>query len=402
MQELDLPKSSPSTTCLSAFLQDVDKKRYATFSEVLDYCRRSANPVGRIVLLIHGYRDEELLRYSDAICTALQLANFWQDLSVDLKKDRIYIPDEDFKAFGYSEGDLSMGVVNEKFLSLMRFELSRTRALFEQGRPLRGRLRSALVVGDPHDVVRRLRDPAQDPPHGLRYSLRAAGHEQMGLDPFGRARARRRMSAPAAPKAEKSSNFFLAFLFLSKAKREALSAVYAYCRLIDDIVDSEACRKEEARKLLDFWREEVERLYAGAPTHAVSRRLLPQVKAFALPKEAFLEMIRGCAMDLENARYETFAAELESYMRGVASSVGSLSRRTSSATSTRRPSAMARVRDDAFRLRLPADEHPPRRRRRPRELGAVYLPLRPTCAAAGCIPGRALLRREHTAPRSTA
>jgi len=135
LRELELPVEL-FDDLLSAFLQDVDKKRYATFSEVLDYCRRSANPVGRIVLLIHGYRDEELLRYSDAICTALQLANFWQDLSVDLKKDRIYIPDEDFKAFGYSEGDLSMGVVNEKFLSLMRFELSRTRALFEQGRPL--------------------------------------------------------------------------------------------------------------------------------------------------------------------------------------------------------------------------------------------------------------------------
>jgi len=146
----------------------------------------------------------------------------------------------------------------------------------------------------------------------------------MGLDSFGRPRLAAPVSAPPAPKAEKSSNFFLAFLFLSKAKREALSAVYAYCRLIDDIVDSGDLSKEEAQKLLDFWREEIERLYAGAPTHAVSRRLLPQVKAFTLPKEAFLEMIRGCEMDLGPAHYETFE-ELESYMRGVAGSVGSLS-----------------------------------------------------------------------------
>ena len=133
--ELDLPKSL-FDDLLSAFLQDTEKSRYATFAEVLDYCRRSANPVGRIVLMIHGYRDEERFRYSDAICTALQLANFWQDVSVDLKKDRIYIPDEDFRAHGYSEADLRMGVCNERFRGLMKFEVSRTRALFEQGRPL--------------------------------------------------------------------------------------------------------------------------------------------------------------------------------------------------------------------------------------------------------------------------
>src|SRR3989338_6286568 len=139
LRELDLP-IGPFDDLLSAFLQDVEKKRYATFNEVLDYCRRSANPVGRVVLMIHGYRDPELLRQSDAVCTALQLANFWQDISVDLKQDRIYIPEEDFKSSGYSEADLRMGVVNEKFLHLMKFQISRTRALFEEGRGLAGRL----------------------------------------------------------------------------------------------------------------------------------------------------------------------------------------------------------------------------------------------------------------------
>ncbi len=133
--ELDLPKSL-FDDLLSAFLQDTEKSRYSTFDEVLDYCRRSANPVGRLVLMIHGYRDETRLRYSDAICTALQLANFWQDVSVDLKKDRVYIPEEDFQAHGYSEADLRMGVYNERFKSLMKFEVGRARALFEQGRPL--------------------------------------------------------------------------------------------------------------------------------------------------------------------------------------------------------------------------------------------------------------------------
>jgi phytoene synthase len=128
----------------------------------------------------------------------------------------------------------------------------------------------------------------------------------------------------AAAGAETSSNFFLGFLFLPKAKREALSAVYAYCRIIDDIVDSGALRKEEARRMLGFWREEVERLYQGRPTHSISQALLPHVRAFSLPQDAFLEMIRGCQMDLDKTRYETLE-ELESYMEGVASSVGRLS-----------------------------------------------------------------------------
>jgi squalene synthase HpnC len=139
VNELKLP-IQPFDDLLSAFLQDTEKKRYATFEEVLDYCRRSANPVGRIVLLIHGYRSEELFGLSDAICTGLQLANFWQDVSVDLKKDRIYIPEEDFQKFGYTEADLRMGLVNEKFRELLKFQANRARALFEKGRGLPERL----------------------------------------------------------------------------------------------------------------------------------------------------------------------------------------------------------------------------------------------------------------------
>lgn len=139
LRELDLPKE-PFDDLLSAFLQDTEKSRYETFDEVLDYCRRSANPVGRIVLMIHGHRDEQLFRWSDCICTGLQLANFWQDVSVDLKKDRVYIPQEDFKTYGYSEADLRMGVGNERFRELMKFQVCRTRSLFEQGKPLPSRL----------------------------------------------------------------------------------------------------------------------------------------------------------------------------------------------------------------------------------------------------------------------
>lgn len=143
LKELDLPRE-PFDDLLSAFLQDVEKRRYRDFDEVADYCRRSANPVGRIVLMIHGYRDPELFRLSDCVCTALQLANFWQDVSVDLKKDRIYIPEEDFKRFAYTEADLRMGVVNERFRSLMKHQWKRTRSLFDEGKPLASRIRFPL------------------------------------------------------------------------------------------------------------------------------------------------------------------------------------------------------------------------------------------------------------------
>ncbi|MBI4376103.1 MAG: squalene/phytoene synthase family protein [Elusimicrobia bacterium] len=129
------------------------------------------------------------------------------------------------------------------------------------------------------------------------------------------------MSAPAL--AERRSNFFLGFLLLPKEKRQALSAVYSYCRLIDDIVDSGHLRSDEAGRMLDYWQAEVDRLFAGTPTHSVSSRLLPWVSMFRLPREPFLEMIRGCRMDLERRRYETFA-QLESYLQGVACSVGAL------------------------------------------------------------------------------
>ncbi|MEK7384161.1 MAG: squalene/phytoene synthase family protein [Elusimicrobiota bacterium] len=124
-----------------------------------------------------------------------------------------------------------------------------------------------------------------------------------------------------APRAEKKSNFFPGFLLLPRAKRSALSAVYAYCRLIDDIVDDGNIPKTEARGQLDFWRAEVEGLYEGRATHPISQALTGPIAEFNIPQEPFLEMIRGCAMDLEGTRYETIT-DLESYMRGVASSVG--------------------------------------------------------------------------------
>ena len=121
---------------LSAFAQDVTTRRYGRFDQLLDYCRRSANPIGRLILLLFGYRDESFYRWSDDICTALQLANHWQDVTVDLDKDRVYIPEEDMARFGITVEELKEHSAGAGGRELMAFEAARTRELFKRGKPL--------------------------------------------------------------------------------------------------------------------------------------------------------------------------------------------------------------------------------------------------------------------------
>jgi phytoene synthase len=135
VRRLDIPKEL-LLDLLSAFRQDTTKSRYETWDELVDYCRRSANPVGRLVLLVFGYRDEALARLSDSICTGLQLANHWQDVAVDLRKDRIYIPRELLARHRVGEWDLNAGTVDDRFRALMSDLVARARALFAAGQPL--------------------------------------------------------------------------------------------------------------------------------------------------------------------------------------------------------------------------------------------------------------------------
>jgi len=133
---------------LSAFRQDVVTKRYATWAEVMDYCRRSANPVGRLVLRVAGRQDERLDAASDAVCTALQLTNFWQDLERDWQKGRLYVPREECERFGARESDLDARVMSAAWREALSEMAARTRRLFEGGRAvcdgLGGRLRYEL------------------------------------------------------------------------------------------------------------------------------------------------------------------------------------------------------------------------------------------------------------------
>jgi phytoene synthase len=133
--EFDLPPHL-FEDLLSAFEQDVTVRRYESFDQLLDYCRRSANPVGRLVLLLFGYRDEQRSQWSDQICTALQLTNHWQDVSIDLDKDRIYLPQDDLSQFGLSVDDLMNRSASDRFKELLRFQIERTRAMFVRGKPL--------------------------------------------------------------------------------------------------------------------------------------------------------------------------------------------------------------------------------------------------------------------------
>jgi squalene synthase HpnC len=131
----DIPKE-PYSDLLKAFRQDQVKTRYQTFEEVLGYCKYSANPVGRLVLYLGGYRDEERQRYSDATCTALQLANFWQDVARDYSIGRIYLPLEDMERYNVAESEIAERRFTPAFGDLLRFECGRTQGLFDEGMKL--------------------------------------------------------------------------------------------------------------------------------------------------------------------------------------------------------------------------------------------------------------------------
>ena len=121
---------------LSAFSQDALTVRYDSFETLIDYCRRSANPVGRLLLQLFRRSETELLQQSDAICTGLQLANFWQDVALDWRKGRVYLPQRDLTTFGVSEAQIAHGTADQRWRSLMAFEVQRPRQLLQRGAPL--------------------------------------------------------------------------------------------------------------------------------------------------------------------------------------------------------------------------------------------------------------------------
>ncbi|MGE0357625.1 MAG: squalene synthase HpnC [Burkholderiales bacterium] len=129
---------------LDAFRQDVSRKRYESFDELMHYCRRSADPVGRLLLALFRKDDPANLRDSDAICSGLQLANHWQDVAVDWAKGRVYLPQEDLRRFGIEERQIAEGRADRRWQDLMRFQCQRARAMLRSGSPLGTRLPGRL------------------------------------------------------------------------------------------------------------------------------------------------------------------------------------------------------------------------------------------------------------------
>lgn len=147
---------------LNAFSQDVVKSRYENLGELMDYCRRSANPIGRLLLHLYKETDERNLAYSDAICSALQIINFLQDVAIDYKKNRVYIPQDELRKFRVSEQQIANGDPSGAWWPLMQFQIERTRRLLQAGAPLgltlKGRIglemRSIITGGE--TILRKL------------------------------------------------------------------------------------------------------------------------------------------------------------------------------------------------------------------------------------------------------
>jgi len=376
----DIP-AEPFADLLVAFRQDQTVTRYADWAGVLGYCRYSANPVGRLVLYLNGYRDAERQQLSDATCTALQLANFWQDVSRDLRNGRIYIPLGALANHGLTEGDLHAARFDERYVSLMKDLIARTRALFEQGSPLVARVEPGLRVDiemftrgglavlesiealgyntlEHRPVVSRARQagllartlwrhrlggaaaaapadipvvapaglPAAEPDSATEHSAggptwQAGPNVTSGADvevPPGIAKSYaecRRMARAAG------SNFYYAFFMLPPGKRDALCALYAFMRLVDDVADTPAPLAEKQRGLAR-WRAALDAACAGEVLgHPILPALADAIHTFRIPPRYFHDLISGAEMDLTVADYATFE-RLREYCYRVAGTVG--------------------------------------------------------------------------------
>lgn len=135
IRQHDLPVGA-FADLLSAFAQDVTKQRYADVSEVLDYCRRSANPVGRLLLKLFQRESDQNIRWSDQICSALQLVNFWQDVAIDYAKNRVYLPQDEMQRHGVTERHIAEQRCDDAWRALIRFQIARARGMLQSGAPL--------------------------------------------------------------------------------------------------------------------------------------------------------------------------------------------------------------------------------------------------------------------------
>jgi squalene synthase HpnC len=380
----DIPKQ-PFADLLKAFRQDQTTKRYPTWNAVLGYCEYSANPVGRLVLYLCGYRDPERQRLSDATCSALQLANFWQDVSRDLDKGRIYIPLDAAAACGLSDAEIVARRFDRRYVQLMKDLITRTRLLFAEGMPLAKMVdqrlsidlemfsRGGLAVLDAieaqgYDTLH------QRPAIGKGKQARLLGRSLLShaAAKFLPAAAQHHQAAPPSPhppqpdtaaikaffrgpsrdelevaasyekchriaKAARS-NFYYAFYLLPKAKRDGLAALYAFMRLIDDVADEGDDLNAKQRGLAK-WRAELDTAVTGqeqvfdgnaalnllesqpAGAAEVLPALVDTIHRYKMPTRYLHDLISGAEMDLTIHNYPTYDRLCE-YCYRVAGTVG--------------------------------------------------------------------------------
>ena len=367
---------TPFSDLLRAFRQDQTVKRYATWDAVYDYCVYSANPVGRLVLYLCGYSDAARQKMSDATCTALQLANFWQDVSRDLEKGRIYIPLEALAEHGLTEADIVSRKFDQRYVALMQALIARTRELFDAGRPLAKTVqpflrtdlemfsRGGLAILDA--IESSGYNTLQSRPSVSKLTQAKLLTQTLAVTAFSRF-GEKQSAAPdestikpstttssgdetaagaitAAPTkilklggysdavrdsyAEcnriaraSHSSFYYAFFGLRREKRNALCALYAFMRLIDDVSD-EPGDLESKRQGLARWRGMLDDAVDGRTAgHAVLPALADTIARFEIPTRYFHDLILGAEMDLTVATYATFD-RLSEYCYRVAGTVG--------------------------------------------------------------------------------
>ncbi|MGD0403734.1 MAG: squalene synthase HpnC [Candidatus Acidiferrales bacterium] len=355
----------PFTDLLRAFRQDQKVHRYPDWDSVLDYCVYSANPVGRLVLYLCGYSDEARQKLSDYTCTALQLANFWQDVSRDLEKGRLYIPLDALAEHGLTEADIAARTFDARYVALMKSLIARTRALFIAGLPLAQTVEPFLRV-----------DLEMFSRGGLAIlgAIEASGYNTLAHRPAltrwtqlqllagafaSRVFSRNTIQTPEAPPVtavepdciaqpapdsvaavrsdtesvaasysecariarESRSSFYLAFFGLRKEKRNALCALYAFMRLVDNVSD-EPGDLDSKRNGLARWRAMLDDAIAGRATASpILPALADTIARFEIPSRYFHDLILGAEMDLTVSSYATFD-RLSEYCYRVAGTVG--------------------------------------------------------------------------------
>jgi squalene synthase HpnC len=364
----DVPKH-PFADLLKAFRQDQIVKRYPTWDAVLDYCVYSANPVGRLVLYLCGYRDQVRQKLSDATCTALQLANFWQDVSRDLEKGRIYIPLDRAAAWGVSEQEIVEKKFDERYVSLMKELIEYTRVLFEKGAPLskmvEGKLSVDLAMFSRGgiavlDAIERMgydtlhQRPEVSKAKQVRLLGRALVTQVFAGTPTpinegNRSKANTESTPELLDVAasyeechrvarEAHSNFYPAFFLLPKPKRDGIVALYAFMRFIDDVSDEGADLASKQRGLAK-WRAALDQAITGQEqvvdgSAAVASpftglkgaaeilpALVDTIQRYKMPPRYLHDLISGAEMDLTIQTYPSFE-RLKEYCYRVAGTVG--------------------------------------------------------------------------------